>query len=629
MPRPFAYGNGRLLAQFDDHHQMRDLCWPLPGQHNHLAGNAIRWGIWLEGHSFQWLGLAPWQGELSSDDHGAVGRIRLTRPGFPIEVEMASSVDPEQDACAVEITLRSLAGGVLHPRLFSHHDLRLYESDMGECAYWDPERHAMVHYKQGVWAAMSLGLPGSPAGREFGASFKGADRLGGAWKGCLQGHLNGNPIDQGVIDSALGCQLDLGIGEAETVRWALGMGDAESVFDALACAEDSPALFARAHAAAAEKASRLTIHWPGLPASAATAAKKTAAGLFSQIAENGAILAANDSDIMTVNRANYSNCWPRDMALTAEACAELGWPEVRTGALAWTAGVQRHKGMLMQKYCPDGSLGPGWHPRWKGGVEVWPIQEDETALMAVVWADEAQAKGQRPEVGGEEWLAALAAYVDADGLPLPSWDLWEERRGVHFFTVLVVIEALRKGAAALALPGAEAPGLAETALAAADKMEAALVKFRLPEGGWARMIGEDGALDLKPDASQLAALLRRPDLLLSEDGKATLARVEAQCAAPGGGFGRYPEDWYHRQGDLPSSPWIICTCWVALVRLALGRVEEAWDAMNWCLSRAAPTGVFAEQHSPADGRPLSVSPLTWSHAEVLTALHRLSLHPAS
>ena len=34
-------------------------------------------------------------------------------------------------------------------------------------------------------------------------------------------------------------------------------------------------------------------------------------------------------------------------------------------------------------------------------------------------------------------------YRDHNGLPLPSWDLWEERRGVHLFTVCATIGALR------------------------------------------------------------------------------------------------------------------------------------------------------------------------------------------
>ena len=42
-----------------------------------------------------------------------------------------------------------------------------------------------------------------------------------------------------------------------------------------------------------------------------------------------------------------------------------------------------------------------------------------------------------------EWMLT---YRDHGGLPLPSWDLWEERRGIHTFTVASVIGGLRAAA---------------------------------------------------------------------------------------------------------------------------------------------------------------------------------------
>ena len=36
--------------------------------------------------------------------------------------------------------------------------------------------------------------------------------------------------------------------------------------------------------------------------------------------------------------------------------------------------------------------------------------------------------------------------------------------------------------------------------------------------------------------------------------------------------------------------------------------------LEWCCHRAGESGVLAEQFHPHTGEPLSVSPLTWSHA---------------
>ena len=40
----------------------------------------------------------------------------------------------------------------------------------------------------------------------------------------------------------------------------------------------------------------------------------------------------------------------------------------------------------------------------------------------------------------------LLEHRDHHGLPKPSWDLWEERRGIHTFTVAATIGALKAAA---------------------------------------------------------------------------------------------------------------------------------------------------------------------------------------
>jgi GH15 family glucan-1,4-alpha-glucosidase len=612
MPRPLALGNGRLLVQLDGAHQIRDLCWPLPGQQNHLAGNAVRWGIWLEGRPFEWLGWEGWTVRIESDEAGAVGHAWLGKSGFPIEIEIESAVDPEQDIFAARFRLHNRSGRSLHPKLFSHHDLRLCESDMAECAYWDPDSEALIHYKMGVHCAIAMREPGRADGQEWGPSFKGADRQGGAWLDCLGGRLSMNPIDQGTIDSALGMAFDLPISGVREAHWSLAIGGGGQVEAAAAAARDVPGVLSRAREAALRRLDRIHIAWERLPGRWAAIGRKQAAILMTQIGSNGAILAANDSDIMTVNRANYSNVWPRDAGLTAMACLEIGLDEAARAALDWAEERILHKGLFLQKYCADGSLGSSWHPRLKGGKAVDPVQIDETASMV-----ELAARMGWNGAAAQKWLRGLLNFADkpldqaAPGegiLLLPSWDLWEERRGVHFYSMLAAAGAL------------QAAGQDRAAAA----LRLGLDRLRLPDGGYARMISENGELDTTPDASQILGLLGDLDLLASPDGLRTLERVEEACTAPIGGIARYPNDWYHREGDAPSNPWIICTLWAARARLELGDRDRGSRLMEWCLDRAEPSGVLAEQFGSASGRPLSVSPLTWSHAELLSALRRFA-----
>ena len=96
-----------------------------------------------------------------------------------------------------------------------------------------------------------------------------------------------------------------------------------------------------------------------------------------------------------------------------------------------------------------------------------------------------------------------------------------------------------------------------------------------------------------------------------------------------GGIARYENDWYYQVsqdiGNVPGNPWFICTMWYAqwIVRRAqsIGELQEASDILEWVAGAALPSGVLAEQLDPYSKAPLSVSPLTWSHATVVSLVH--------
>lgn len=90
-----------------------------------------------------------------------------------------------------------------------------------------------------------------------------------------------------------------------------------------------------------------------------------------------------------------------------------------------------------------------------------------------------------------------------------------------------------------------------------------------------------------------------------------------------GGMARYENDYYyqvtHDLRQAEGNPWFICTLWLAQYRIAhastLDELSQALPLLEWALAHALPSGVMAEQVHPFTGEPLSVSPLTWSHAE--------------
>jgi GH15 family glucan-1,4-alpha-glucosidase len=86
-----------------------------------------------------------------------------------------------------------------------------------------------------------------------------------------------------------------------------------------------------------------------------------------------------------------------------------------------------------------------------------------------------------------------------------------------------------------------------------------------------------------------------------------------------GGMARYEGDSYYREDDrLAGNPWFICTMWLADYMTQKAETEkdlqESIAILEWAADHALPSGVLAEQVHPMTGQPLSVSPLTWSHA---------------
>jgi len=101
------------------------------------------------------------------------------------------------------------------------------------------------------------------------------------------------------------------------------------------------------------------------------------------------------------------------------------------------------------------------------------------------------------------------------------------------------------------------------------------------------------------------------------------------CKTPVGGIARYEDDHYYQVTqdirNVPGNPWFICTMWYAQWLVASARsqadLSQARDILEWVAAAALPSGVLSEQLHPYTKAPLSVSPLTWSHATAISLIH--------
>jgi glucoamylase len=108
----------------------------------------------------------------------------------------------------------------------------------------------------------------------------------------------------------------------------------------------------------------------------------------------------------------------------------------------------------------------------------------------------------------------------------------------------------------------------------------------------------------------------------------TMRAVEQKlwCKTDVGGVARYENDYYHRISNdiakVPGNPWFICTLWLADYYITRAKttaqLKDALPILEWTAAHALESGVLAEQVNPYTNEPISVSPLTWSHATVVS-----------
>jgi len=469
--------------------------------------------------------------------------------------------------------------------------------------------------------------------------FRGAE---GAWRDAEDGVLSMNAIAQGAVDSVAAYHVTVPAHGHETIRaWIVAGKTLDEV-----CA-DQDTLLADGFDSCLDKTALYWFsHTPrnlnSLPDAVAKLYTRSLLIIRTQCDKRGAILAANDTDIFETARAHYSYLWPRDGALVSLALDTADQPQISRAFFEFCARVlPKDRAALMHKYGPDGTIGALWHPWVVDGVAEVPFQEDGTAL--VVYALAKHVQSHKDDVfAARLWrqLARpcadfLAEYVHPQTrLPLPSWDLWEERRGCHVWTVASVIAALR-GASSYALNQGDAKSSERFARVGEETLAAFQEHFwNNEEGRYARMVSvaSDGSLvqDMTVDSSASALFLF--GVLPADDNRlaATMESIGRALwvKAPVGGLARYEKDYYFRTTEdfalVPGNPWIICTLWLAdwYCATAANRddLRRALDMLEWAALNAMPTGVLAEQVHPFTGAPLSVAPLTWSHAQFVSSV---------
>jgi oligosaccharide amylase len=641
MPRDLLVGNGRFLVAFDAQYRLADLYYPHVGLENHV-GERFRFGVWAD-DVVSWVeDNERWQRTLTYLRETIVTDVRCQSDSLGLRLRCNDAVDAEHDVYIRKIVLKNLRDEARHVKLFFHHGLDLYGSSSGETAMFDPDSRSIIHYKSKRYFLINAAVDAKVGIDEYACGRSGIGGSEGTWRDAEDGVLSMNAIQQGVVDSTIGVPVDLDPhGSATVYYWMCAgkrYGDVREL-DRYVREETPARILSRTGSLWYTWVNKNGEDLSDLPEEIIDLYRRSLLVVETQCDHDGGIVAATDSDIEWGHNDHYAYIWPRDAALVADAMDRAGFHEVARRFLNFARDTISNDGYFLHKYTPDGALAPSWSPWVRNGKKQLPIQEDETAL--VVWLlarhydrtrdlEFVRAAYKRLVVQPADFMCEYRDKVTR--LPLPSFDIWEERQGVFTFTASAVCAGLEAAASLVSLFN-EQDRRAKYLQAAAEIRDAMVRHLWLDdENRFARgLVVENDHLriDRTMDASVFATfflgVFPAESALVEETMRAVREKLWVQTEI--GGVARYEDDAYQKSADtagVPGNPWLICTLWLAEHAIAratsVAELQSALDLVRWARSKARPSLVLPEQVHPYSGAALSVAPFTWSHAQVISVV---------
>jgi len=613
--RVASLGNGNLLVNVDEKGRIIDLYYPYVGMENQTSGEPVRMAVFSEGVTSI---DDEWKVDVGYLDSTNMIEVKQNLEKMKLSLLTYYFLDNEENTLYALIKVFNGTNNKRDVKLFFINNFNLYSSPFGDTGFYDPITQSVIHYKAKRYIGVKL-FSTSSFTEEYQIS------KGDLMYDVYDGKLDGGTIANGDVNSAVAVNLTIDAGSFSKAYFTLSFSRE---------LEELRRMLRKVNFAQVETSFTLSyMFWKNwLSKSSFKFNDDKLRKLYNislltvrnHMDARGSMIASSDYSFVKVYADSYQYCWPRDCAYGAYALEVSGYRDLVNRHLKFAECLPSSEGFLYHKYNPDGTLASSWHPWVMDGKPIYPIQEDETALP--IWLMGAHFKNgedideiEKPYkkfVKGS--MKFLMDYME-EGLPRPSFDLWEERYGVHTFTVATVYGALQNGAIMARAMGDEV--LAEDAIEVATSLKEVAMKKMVYNGRFIRRIDEKGEKDLIVDASMYApyffGMVKPDDPVMMK----TIQEIEGKLNV-NGGIIRYENDFYQRRKKQPN-PWIITTLWVAEYYADLGKIDKAMEYINWASRKAIASGLLPEQIDPETDEPTSVTPLVWSHAEYIIAINKV------
>ena len=630
-------GNGNTAVCLDKFGQVRDFYFPYVGQENHIGRNQVhKIGVFVD-DKMHWIDNGEWNIDIRYERNTMVSKMEATNEKAKIFMVSTDVVYNEKNIFLRRITLTNQDHRARDIKIFLNQQFKIGDTNHADTAYFSSTIESIIHYK-----GRRVFLVGGMCGNnkpfdDYSIGFCGAEGKEGTWKDAEDGQLSKNPIEHGVVDSVVSWQRNIPANDSMTLYyWVMA---AETYKEACGLLEY---IFEKSPEHLLESTKDFWQAWTNQVELSFIGLSERAKNLFydsllvmrAHSDDRGGILASADSGNVQYGGDTYGYIWPRDACFTAWSFDMAGFHDVSERFYAFAGDIITEEGYVLHKYQPDHSLGSSWHPWVKDGKRQLAIQEDETAILLVgLWEHYIRAKDlEFIESIYNSFIKKTADFMIHyrdihSGLPLPSYDLWEEQYGVSTFTASLVYGGLLS-----AHNFAKTLGKEEDA--SRFGMEAEILRKAIMSLLWNeedkyffKLVGDQLKKNINLDASSFYGPFRfgvvsADDPRMKEAFKILSTRLSKGINI--GGFARYEGDKYsHVEGDSTGNPWFVTTLWLTQYKIAtaasIADLQEAAKNIEWA-ARFASSGMLSEQLNPYTGEPLSATPLTWSHAEFVRTI---------
>ncbi|HSX08371.1 MAG TPA: glycoside hydrolase family 15 protein [Candidatus Saccharimonadales bacterium] len=637
MGRPVVLSNGQLFVGLDEMGHVHDFYYPYVGLDNlaNARSTQHKIGVWVDG-TFHWMADGTWKITVDFEPDALVSTIKAESDALQLTLELIDFVDTDYNAFIRRVRITNNSDAERDIRLFMHQVFQISRAGRADTAMFVPDDDYILDYKGRCCLLIAGKFTDHGSFDQYAVGNYAIEGKDGTFRDAEDGELSGNAIEHGGVDSVLRFRrVTPGHQSFEVDYWVVAadsQSDAQVIHTKLKYYPiDDRLHLARDHwqqwlAASSEQFKKI-------PEQYLVPVKKSMLIIKAHCDERGSILASGDSSIFNFGRDYYCYCWPRDAAYAVWPLIRLGQFEEAKKFFLFARDTMHRDGYLMHKYQPDRAIGSTWHPLVHGRHKELAIQEDETAIVVYMLGEYYRASKDVAFIESfyDTFIARCAAFMAnfidaATGLPHASYDLWEQKFLTSTYTVCTVIAALETATElATAL---NHPDDAVHWQHAAEKIRAGLGSLYHPDGYYRKgfLLQENGDLqyDDTLDASNFYGPYMFGKLPMSDTTLiSTLDQVVGRLhnSSPIGGVIRFEhDDYFLSKAQYKGNPWIVCTEWLAQYYISTGEVEKAKELMQWVLDRRQYSGVLSEQFDPDNGFALSVTPLVWSHAELINTV---------